>query len=62
MNVEDMNDDAVDRVLEVITAKLNKLEVVDKITVLDGVISLLDDLDADDFFGTEGWRHSFGLA
>lgn len=21
----------------------------------------LDDLDNEDFFGTEGWRHSFGL-
>ena len=22
----------------------------------------LDDLDCDDFFGTEGWKHLFGLA
>lgn len=25
------------------------------------IINNLDELDGDDFFGTEGWRHMFGL-
>lgn len=29
--------------------------------MLKNLISVLDDADGDDFFGTEGWRHQFGL-
>jgi hypothetical protein len=42
-------------------------EDVDKLTdkaakeLLKEIIDQLDELDCDDFFGTEGWRHMFGL-
>ena len=29
--------------------------------LLNEIISKLDDLDGDDFFGTEGWRHYLGI-
>lgn len=29
--------------------------------LLEGLVNLMDDLDEDDFFGTEGWRHRFGF-
>jgi hypothetical protein len=29
--------------------------------VLERIIEKLDELDCDDYFGTEGWRHSFGF-
>ena len=28
---------------------------------LQAIINKLDDLDCEDFFGTEGWKHSFGF-
>lgn len=28
---------------------------------LRNIIAKLNELDEDDFFGTEGWRHFFGL-
>lgn len=44
-----------------------KLKDVDKLSEKDAkellkqIIKHLDELDYDDTFGTEGWRHSFGL-
>lgn len=29
--------------------------------VLRQLVPLLDELSGDDFFGTEGWEHAFGL-
>lgn len=29
--------------------------------ILKQIIAKLDDLDQEDYFGTEGWRHTFGL-
>jgi len=29
--------------------------------ILSRIIEQLDDLDTEDFFGTEGWRHMFGF-
>jgi hypothetical protein len=29
--------------------------------LLKQIIEQLDELDEDDFFGTEGWRHFFGI-
>ena len=28
--------------------------------LLAGLMSVMDDLDSDDYFGSEGWRHLFG--
>ena len=44
-----------------------KLEDVDKLSeegakeMLAELIAALDDVDEDDFFGTEGWRHFLGF-
>ena len=40
---------------------LNELADQDVEDILSGLALELDNLDQDDFFGTEGWRHSFGL-
>ncbi len=36
-------------------------EYVEFIQHLDNLFELLDELDCDDVFGTEGWRHAIGL-
>ena len=28
--------------------------------LLEGLVRTMDNLDSDDYFGTEGWRHRFG--
>ena len=30
------------------------------VEIINGMMTLLDSTDADDFFGTEGWRRDFG--
>jgi hypothetical protein len=29
--------------------------------ILENLIEQLDDLDSDDYFGSEGWKHFFGF-
>jgi hypothetical protein len=29
--------------------------------LLEKIVNKLDELDGEDFFGTEGWKHHFGL-
>lgn len=29
--------------------------------LLEKIVNKLDELDEEDFFGTEGWKHFFGL-
>lgn len=36
-------------------------EVLSIFSHLDELESKLDELDEDDCFGTEGWRHNFGI-
>lgn len=36
-------------------------EILSVFAHLDRLEDELDDRDGDDFFGTEGWRHAFGL-
>jgi len=36
-------------------------EILSVFEHLDAMERKLDDLDPEDFFGTEGWRHFFGL-
>ena len=44
-----------------------QVENIDKLSeegakeLLKQIIEHLDELDGDDYFGTEGWRHSFGI-
>lgn len=52
--------------LKVILDKLsNNQELLDDdqalTDMLCSITAELDELDSDDFFGTEGWEHSFGL-
>ena len=30
-------------------------------TLLEAIAPILDEMDGDDFFGTEGWLHAFGI-
>ena len=36
-------------------------EILSVFAHLDELEMQLDELDGEDYFGTEGWRHSFGL-
>jgi len=45
-----------------------KLEIqIDRMTetqakdLLEKIVNHLDELDLEDYFGTEGWKHEFGL-
>ena len=40
---------------------INKLNQQAKDDLLEKLINELDKLDEDDFFGTEGWKHHFGI-
>lgn len=39
----------------------NQDEYAEFIQHMDNLFELLDELDCDDVFGTEGWRHAIGL-
>ncbi len=46
------------------SSKLERFDGWKKSELLDfieKIITKLDELDLDDFFGTEGWRHYFGF-
>lgn len=56
--------DEVDRQLGVIFENLEEHieeKSEDSSFIYDKIVDLLDELDEEDFFGTEGWRHNFGL-
>lgn len=41
--------------------KINDLTEQQAKDILKEIVSILDDLDCDDFFGTEGWRENFEM-
>ncbi|WP_065091468.1 hypothetical protein [Rhizobium leucaenae] len=55
-----------EKTLNIIRGK-NLVGAADKVDVfklfdhIDALEFMLDEADADDFFGTEGWRHHLGL-
>ena len=61
MKVSKMTDEAMDGTMEVIAEEFGKLPTDDRREILTRFVDILDDLDDDDFFGTEGWKHAFGL-
>lgn len=65
-NIYQLNTEAKQHYLKVILDKLsNNQELLDDNQALNDMLcsiaAELDELDIDDFFGTEGWEHSFGL-
>ena len=62
---DDLTDDAVERKLRALfMAFTDGIEDIPEDTrrdLLADIVSLLDRLDSDDAFGTEGWRHYFRL-
>ena len=65
MQVQDMNDQAVYRHLEAVGALLNGARAEDNAEgariLLLSLVSLLDEMDQDDFFGPDGWRRAAGV-
>lgn len=55
-NIDDLTDEQKIIVMEQICNHLKN-----EIDVLPELVQFLDELDCDDAFGTEGWRHSFGF-
>lgn len=44
-----------------LVGKVSKEEVLKILNHLTLIEQRLDETDPDDFFGTEGWRHTFGI-
>lgn len=44
-----------------VPANVNDLKEIPAKKLLKKIIKKLDELDCEDFFGTEGWKHMFGL-
>lgn len=62
MAINDLKYDAQEEVLQDIMTKLISLEpgYYPVTNLLAAIIDQLDEMDGDDVFGTEGWRHLFG--
>ncbi len=62
MNVDNMNEKGIDEALTRIMTGLiafDDLEV--KREILETIVNQLEYYSQDDTFGTEGWKHSFGV-
>lgn len=61
--IQKLSDTAVTETLkEIMDALHDQDDVCDQTReVLQAVVDRLDDLDGDDAFGTEGWRHTFDM-
>lgn len=44
--------------MKITAANVKKLSPKAQLELLVKILTRLDELDEDDFFGTEGWRHS----
>ncbi len=40
---------------------INKMTEAQAKELLKKIVDKLDELDGEDFFGTEGWKHYFGM-
>ena len=64
-SMSDLNERAAKRVLGAIGQGLIRFaenrEGEDCISLLEQLEGVFDDLSMDDFFGTEGWKHYFGI-
>lgn len=62
MNINHLNDNGVHSLLAAITVGLLTHDDPEtKRHLLDVIVNELDELDNDDAFGTEGWKHAFGV-
>lgn len=61
MNINKLNDSAVKELAQKIAERIVKMETDDLRTLLTDFCACMDNLDEDDFFGTEGWKHFFGV-
>lgn len=64
MNIDKMSEEGAVRSIEEICEGLkacarNNGECAKYL--LANLVEVLDDLNGDDFFGTEGWQHAFGM-
>lgn len=65
MRIEDLTDKAVGKHLKLLLLSLmedEELDVDAQRDLLEALILTMDDLDCNDTFGTEGWRHTYGFA
>lgn len=63
MNVDDLTDEAVERYLgQMCAIALHKTDPEQKRDLLQALTDQFDLMDSDDGFGTEGWRHRFGIS
>lgn len=53
--------EAQQELVDAILTQLKREATDDPEWILDFLIDALDEADGDDAFGTEGWRHRFGL-
>lgn len=61
MNVFDLTDEALDALTTKIAKGLIETDRANKLEILSVVVQELDWLDGEDAFGTEGWKHTFGV-
>jgi hypothetical protein len=64
MRVDDLNDEAVIRVLKQVLTELHDdddLGVDNARDILSALVDVLDDGDLMDCHGTEGWKHRYRL-
>ena len=65
MRIEDLTDKAVGKHLKLLLLSLMEDEELDidaRRYILEALILTMNDLDGDDVFGTEGWKHRYGFA
>lgn len=60
MNIERLTDEAIAELALAICSGLRR-DAVNDPDVLQEIVNWLDSLDEEDFFGTEGWKHRFGV-
>jgi hypothetical protein len=64
MNVDFLNDKAVETIFRKLLTELLADEYIDidsQRDLLEVLVNALDDGDQMDCFGTEGWKHRYGL-
>jgi hypothetical protein len=64
VNVEDLTTKAQNRLFKTIFSGLTQHFEHNPASlpiILEDLVEMLDELDNDDFLGTEGWKHNFGV-
>lgn len=61
MNIHRLNEEAQKQLFDTITTKISESGPDDISHFLEILVDELDSIDQDDAFGTEGWKHHFGV-